>query len=68
MEKFTKVTGVAAPLPMVNIDTDKIIPKQFLKLTFHGTGRIEPRHHRRKIYGGASLGATDLQSSGVLQS
>jgi 3-isopropylmalate/(R)-2-methylmalate dehydratase small subunit len=31
MEKFSKVTGVAAPLPMVNIDTDKIIPKQYLK-------------------------------------
>jgi len=31
MEKFNKVTGVAAPLAMVNIDTDKIIPKQFLK-------------------------------------
>ncbi|MBF0324750.1 MAG: 3-isopropylmalate dehydratase small subunit [Alphaproteobacteria bacterium] len=31
MEKFTKLTGVAAPLPMINIDTDMIIPKQFLK-------------------------------------
>ena len=31
MEKFTKLTGTAAPLPMVNVDTDKIIPKQFLK-------------------------------------
>jgi len=31
MEKFTKLTGVAAPLPMINVDTDKIIPKQFLK-------------------------------------
>ncbi|WP_068084809.1 3-isopropylmalate dehydratase small subunit [Polycladidibacter stylochi] len=31
MEKFQKVTGVAAPLPLVNIDTDMIIPKQFLK-------------------------------------
>jgi len=31
MEKFTKLDGVAAPLPMVNVDTDKIIPKQFLK-------------------------------------
>ena len=31
MEKFTKLSGVAAPLPMVNVDTDKIIPKQFLK-------------------------------------
>ncbi|MEI4196068.1 3-isopropylmalate dehydratase small subunit [Roseovarius sp. E0-M6] len=31
MEKFEKLTGVAAPMPMVNIDTDMIIPKQFLK-------------------------------------
>jgi len=31
MDKFNKVAGIAAPLPMVNIDTDKIIPKQFLK-------------------------------------
>jgi 3-isopropylmalate/(R)-2-methylmalate dehydratase small subunit len=31
MEKFTKLEGVAAPLPMVNVDTDMIIPKQFLK-------------------------------------
>lgn len=31
MEKFEKLTGIAAPLPLVNIDTDMIIPKQFLK-------------------------------------
>ncbi len=31
MDKFTELTGVAAPLPMINIDTDKIIPKQYLK-------------------------------------
>ena len=31
MEKFTTLTGVAAPMKMINIDTDKIIPKQFLK-------------------------------------
>ncbi len=31
MDKFTTLTGVAAPLPMVNVDTDMIIPKQFLK-------------------------------------
>ncbi len=37
MEKFTKLSGVAAPLPMVNVDTDKIIPKQFLK-TIKRTG------------------------------
>jgi len=31
MEKFTTLTGVAAPLPIMNVDTDKIIPKQYLK-------------------------------------
>ena len=31
MEKFTTLTGVAAPLNMINVDTDMIIPKQFLK-------------------------------------
>ena len=31
MQKFTTLTGVAAPLPMINVDTDKIIPKQHLK-------------------------------------
>ena len=31
MDKFTKLSGVAAPLPLVNVDTDMIIPKQFLK-------------------------------------
>ena len=37
MDKFTTLTGVAAPLDMVNIDTDKIIPKQYLK-TIKRTG------------------------------
>ena len=31
MDKFTNVSSVAAPLPLINIDTDMIIPKQFLK-------------------------------------
>ena len=31
MDKFTTLTAVAAPLPMINVDTDMIIPKQFLK-------------------------------------
>src|SRR6056297_2351687 len=31
MEKFEKLTGIAAPLPIINVDTDMIIPKQFLK-------------------------------------
>ena len=37
MEKFKKVDGVAAPLPILNVDTDMIIPKQFLK-TIKRTG------------------------------
>ena len=31
MDKFDKLSGIAAPLPLINIDTDMIIPKQFLK-------------------------------------
>ena len=31
MDPFTSLTGIAAPMPLVNIDTDMIIPKQFLK-------------------------------------
>ncbi len=31
MDKFETLTGVAAPLPLINVDTDMIIPKQFLK-------------------------------------
>ncbi|WP_274426132.1 3-isopropylmalate dehydratase small subunit [Chelativorans sp. YIM 93263] len=37
MEKFTTLTGVAAPLPIVNVDTDMIIPKDYLK-TIKRTG------------------------------
>ena len=37
MEKFTQLTGVAAPLPMINIDTDKIFPAVYLK-TIKRTG------------------------------
>ncbi|MEK9968940.1 MAG: 3-isopropylmalate dehydratase small subunit [Ferrovibrio sp.] len=37
MDKFTTLTAVAAPLPMINVDTDMIIPKQFLK-TVERTG------------------------------
>ncbi|WP_026379955.1 3-isopropylmalate dehydratase small subunit [Afifella pfennigii] len=49
MEKFTTLTGVAAPLPIVNVDTDMIIPKQFLK-TIKRTGLgtslfYEQRYH-----------------------
>ncbi len=37
MDKFTTLEGIAAPLPMINVDTDKIIPKQHLK-TIKRTG------------------------------
>jgi 3-isopropylmalate/(R)-2-methylmalate dehydratase small subunit len=37
MDKFTTLTGVAAPLPIDNVDTDMIIPKQYLK-TIKRTG------------------------------
>jgi len=37
MDRFTTLTGVAAPLPITNVDTDMIIPKQFLK-TIKRTG------------------------------
>ncbi|MDX1423743.1 MAG: 3-isopropylmalate dehydratase small subunit [Kiloniellales bacterium] len=47
MEKFTKLRGVAAPLPMVNVDTDKIIPKQFLK-TIKRTGLSKGLFHEMR--------------------
>ena len=37
MDKFTTLSGVAAPMPMINVDTDMIIPKQYLK-TIKRTG------------------------------
>src|SRR5487761_605408 len=37
MEKFTTLSGIAAPLPMINIDTDKILPAVYLK-TIKRTG------------------------------
>ena len=37
MKKFDKIKAIAAPLPMINVDTDMIIPKQFLK-TIKRTG------------------------------
>ena len=37
MQPFTKLTGIAAPLPMANVDTDKIIPAHHLK-TIKRTG------------------------------
>lgn len=49
MQKFTSITSVAAPMPMINIDTDMILPKQYLK-TIKRTGLgealfFEQRYH-----------------------
>jgi len=49
MDKFTKLTGVAAPLPIVNVDTDMIIPKDYLKTikrTGLGTGLFAEMRYR----------------------
>jgi 3-isopropylmalate/(R)-2-methylmalate dehydratase small subunit len=49
MDKFTVLTGVAAPLRIVNIDTDMIIPKQYLKTikrTGLGTGLFAEMRYR----------------------
>ena len=48
MEKFTTLTGVAAPLPMINVDTDMIIPKQFLK-TIKRTGLGKSLFHELRF-------------------
>jgi len=48
MEKFTKIEGVAAPLPMGNVDTDMIIPKQFLK-TIKRTGLGKHLFHEMRF-------------------
>ena len=70
MERFDHLTGVAAPLPMANIDTDQIIPKQFLKtiereglgkglfydLRFDTEGREKPDFVlNQPAYAGASI-------------
>ena len=49
MDKFTTLTGVAAPMPIDNIDTDMIIPKQYLKTikrTGLGTGLFAEMRYR----------------------
>jgi 3-isopropylmalate/(R)-2-methylmalate dehydratase small subunit len=49
MDKFTVLTGVAAPLRIVNVDTDMIIPKQYLKTikrTGLGTGLFAEMRYR----------------------
>ncbi len=47
MEAFTTLSGVAAPLPMVNVDTDAIIPKQYLKVIVR-TGLGKALFHEKR--------------------
>lgn len=54
MQKFTTLTGVAAPLPMTNVDTDMIIPKQFLK-TIKRTGLGAALFHELRTTEGGKI-------------
>lgn len=49
MEKFTKITGVAAPMDMINIDTDMVIPKQYLT-TIERTGLGKGLFHEMRYF------------------
>ena len=52
MDKFTTLSGIAAPMPLVNIDTDMIIPKQYLKtIARTGLGKGLFSELRYKEYG-----------------
>lgn len=48
MQKFTTLNSIAAPLPLINIDTDMIIPKQFLK-TIKRTGLGQNLFHEMRF-------------------
>ncbi len=47
MKSFNKLSGIVASLPQVNIDTDAIIPKQFLK-TIERTGLGKHLFHEKR--------------------
>ena len=55
MQKFDKLTGVAAPLDIINIDTDMIIPKQFLKTIKRSGLGVSLFHEMRYDLDGAEL-------------
>ncbi len=64
MDKFTKLTGVAAPMPIVNIDTDMIIPKDYLK-TIKRTGLGKGLFAEMRFKDGTVRSATVLDSVGT---
>ena len=54
MDKFTTLTAVAAPMPMQNIDTDKVIPARFLKTIKRsglGVHLFDPLRYRQRRHG-----------------
>ena len=53
MEKFTRITGVAAPMDMINIDTDMVIPKQYLT-TIERTGLGKGLFHEMRYFNDGS--------------
>jgi 3-isopropylmalate/(R)-2-methylmalate dehydratase small subunit len=55
MQKFDKLTGIAAPLDILNIDTDMIIPKQFLKTIKRSGLGVSLFHEMRYDNDGAEL-------------
>ncbi len=55
MQKFDKLTGIAAPLDILNIDTDMIIPKQFLKTIKRSGLGVSLFHEMRYENDGAEL-------------
>ena len=71
MEKFKTLTAVAAPLPMINVDTDMIIPKQFLK-TIKRTGLGKALFHEMRTNADGSdnpefvLNKLQFQNPGIL--
>ena len=63
MEKFTTLTGVAAPLNMINVDTDAIIPKKYLK-TIKRTGLGDPHpDETRRLVAKRREALTELRGS-----
>ena len=50
MEKFTVLKGIVAPLDRSNVDTDAIIPKQFLK-SIYRTGTVRTFFDEWRIFG-----------------
>ena len=52
MTPFTTLTGIAAPLPMANVDTDKIIPARFLKtIERKGLGKAAFASLQKRLFG-----------------